>query len=169
MFLIPFFCSFHQLLLWLCLLSVYTSPRIIFFSLCIMYICVFSFFFFFFFFPFFFFLFFSLFCFFSLSFSLFLLTSSFSFFFFFKVAFFSFIISTVVERWVHLGISQGSALGGEWYGLVLISIGAEIPDAIQSVTVARRGYGSMAVSNAIGSQIINILIGLGIEKYLSLL
>ena len=78
------------------------------------------------------------------------------------VAFFSFIISTVVERWVHLGISNGSALGGEWYGLVLISIGAEIPDAIQSVTVARRGYGSMAVSNAIGSQIINILIGLGL-------
>lgn len=61
-----------------------------------------------------------------------------------------------------MGISNGSSLGGEWFGLVLISIGAEIPDAIQSVTVARRGYGSMAVSNAIGSQIINILIGLGL-------
>ena len=78
------------------------------------------------------------------------------------VAFFSFIISTVVERWVHLGLSNHSSLGGEWFGLVLISIGAEIPDAIQSITVARRGYGSMAVSNAIGSQIINILIGLGL-------
>lgn len=38
-------------------------------------------------------------------------------------------------------------------------MGAEIPDTIQSVTVARRGYGSMAVSNSTGSQIINILIG----------
>jgi len=43
------------------------------------------------------------------------------------VAWFSFIISTVVERWVHLGLSNGSSLGGEWFGLVLISIGAEIP------------------------------------------
>ena len=30
------------------------------------------------------------------------------------------------------------------------------------MTVARRGYGSMAVSNSCGSQIINILIGLGL-------
>jgi sodium/potassium/calcium exchanger 3 len=84
------------------------------------------------------------------------------------VAFFSFIISTVVERWVDLGLHSGMfKMGGEWFGLVLISIGAEIPDAIQSVTVAKRGYGSMAVSNAIGSQIINILIGLGLPWLLT--
>eukprot|EP00965_Chrysotila_dentata_P077753 2565292-Pleurochrysis_carterae.AAC.1 len=34
----------------------------------------------------------------------------------------------------------------------VIAIGAEIPDTIQSVTVAKRGYGSMAVSNSTGSQ-----------------
>ena len=38
---------------------------------------------------------------------------------------------------------------------------------IQSVTVARRGYGSMAVSNSCGSQIINILIGLGLPWFLT--
>ena len=32
---------------------------------------------------------------------------------------------------------------------------------LSSVAVAKRGYGSMAVSNSTGSQIINILIGLG--------
>ena len=83
------------------------------------------------------------------------------------VALFSFVISTVVERWVDLGLNSGMfKMGGEWFGLVLISIGAEIPDAIQSVTVAKRGYGSMAVS-AIGSQIINILIGLGLPWMLT--
>merc|ERR1712217_355947 len=35
------------------------------------------------------------------------------------------------------------------------------PDTIQSVSVARRGYGSMAISNSTGSQILNILLGLG--------
>ena len=37
----------------------------------------------------------------------------------------------------------------------------------QSVTVAKRGYGSMAVSNSTGSQIINILIGLGLPWLIS--
>ena len=46
-------------------------------------------------------------------------------------------------------------------GMVLIAVGAEIPDMIQSVTMAKKGYGSMAVSNAFGSQIINVLMGLG--------
>ena len=73
------------------------------------------------------------------------------------VAVFSFMISAVVERWVNK-----TNLSGGFFGLFLVSMGAEIPDTIQSVTVARRGYGSMAVSNSIGSQIINILIGLGL-------
>ncbi|GAB5366910.1 hypothetical protein AAMO2058_001184400 [Amorphochlora amoebiformis] len=68
-----------------------------------------------------------------------------------------FIVSTVVERWAHK-----SGLGSGFFGLFLISIGAEIPDTIQSVTVAKRGYGSMAVANSIGSQIINICLGLGV-------
>lgn len=42
-----------------------------------------------------------------------------------------------------------------------VAIGAEIPDTIQSVTVAKKGYGSMAVSNGLGSQICNICVGLG--------
>ena len=36
-----------------------------------------------------------------------------------------------------------------------VAIGAEIPDTIQSVTVAKKGYGSMAVSNGLGSLICN--------------
>merc|ERR1711871_1018011 len=79
------------------------------------------------------------------------------------VSSFSFIIGTVAQRWAEVFYDKsGINIGGEWFGLVVVSIGAEIPDAVSSMTVARRGYGSMAVSNAIGSQIINILIGLGL-------
>ena len=37
----------------------------------------------------------------------------------------------------------------------------------QSVAVARRGMGSMAVSSATGSQVANILIGLGVPWQIS--
>jgi Ca2+/Na+ antiporter len=73
------------------------------------------------------------------------------------VALFSFIISVVVERWVAVSGVSLSLLG-----LALVAIGAEIPDTVQSVTAARKGYGSMAVANSSGSQITNILVGLGV-------
>eukprot|EP00756_Hemistasia_phaeocysticola_P039506 Hpha_TRINITY_DN16818_c0_g8::TRINITY_DN16818_c0_g8_i1::g.148349::m.148349 len=73
------------------------------------------------------------------------------------VAVFSFVISTIASRWADL-----SGLGNGFFGLLLVSSGAEIPDCIQSITVAKRGFGSMATSNAIGSQNVNVLIGLGL-------
>jgi Ca2+/H+ antiporter len=72
------------------------------------------------------------------------------------ISLFSTAVAAVVTRWGVLLCVPTAFLG-----LYVVAIGAEIPDTIQSVTVARRGYGSMAVSNATGSQIINILIGLG--------
>lgn len=79
------------------------------------------------------------------------------------IAAFSFVVSEVVEEWVvKTGINEA------FFGLTLIAIGAEIPDTIQSVTVARRGYGSMAVSNCIGSQIVNLCIGLGFSWFLGI-
>lgn len=79
------------------------------------------------------------------------------------IAAFSFVVSEVVEEWViKTGINEA------FFGLTLIAIGAEIPDTIQSVTVARRGYGSMAVSNCIGSQIVNYCIGLGFSWLLGI-
>lgn len=79
------------------------------------------------------------------------------------IAAFSFVVSELVEEWVvKTGINEA------FFGLTLIAIGAEIPDTIQSVTVARRGYGSMAVSNCIGSQIVNLTIGLGFSWLLGI-
>ena len=75
------------------------------------------------------------------------------------VAMFSMVISSCVARWTEFTPPWAK---GSFFGLITIAIGAEIPDTIQSVTMAKRGYGSMAVSNALGSQIINILLGLGL-------
>lgn len=78
------------------------------------------------------------------------------------VALLSLVISAVVSRFGAL-----LHLPSAFLGMYIIAIGAEIPDTIQSVTVAKRGYGSMAVSNSCGSQIINILVGLGLPWFLS--
>jgi len=78
------------------------------------------------------------------------------------IALFSMVISSVVIRWGTL-----LDIPAAFLGMMVIAIGAEIPDTIQSVTVARRGYGSMAVSNSTGSQIINICVGLGLPWFIS--
>lgn len=46
--------------------------------------------------------------------------------------------------------------------LTVLAVGTSIPDLFSSVIVAREGRGDMAVSNAIGSNIFDILVGLGL-------
>jgi K+-dependent Na+/Ca+ exchanger-like protein len=46
--------------------------------------------------------------------------------------------------------------------LVIVAIGTSVPDLVASYSAAKRGYGGMAVSNAVGSNIFDILIGLGV-------
>ncbi|MBD3300502.1 MAG: calcium/sodium antiporter [Candidatus Moranbacteria bacterium] len=46
--------------------------------------------------------------------------------------------------------------------LTILAMGTSIPDLMSSVIVARRGRGGMAISNALGSNIFDILIGLGL-------
>ena len=45
-------------------------------------------------------------------------------------------------------------------GLTLIAAGTSIPDALSSIAVAKEGYGDMAVSSSIGSNVFDILVGL---------
>ncbi|MCL3779902.1 calcium/sodium antiporter [Prolixibacteraceae bacterium JC049] len=47
-------------------------------------------------------------------------------------------------------------------GLTVLAIGTSIPDLFSSLVVAKQGRADMAVSNAIGSNIFDILIGLGV-------
>ena len=52
-------------------------------------------------------------------------------------------------------------------GLTFLAAGTSVPDALSSVMVAREGLGDMAVSNAIGSNVFDILLGLGLPWLLA--
>jgi K+-dependent Na+/Ca+ exchanger-like protein len=53
--------------------------------------------------------------------------------------------------------------------LTILAAGTSIPDLFASAVVARQGRGDMAVANAVGSNVFDILIGLGLPWLLVLL
>ena len=53
--------------------------------------------------------------------------------------------------------------------LTVVAAGTSVPDALASVLVARSGQGDMAVSNAIGSNVFDIMLGCGIPFFISTL
>ncbi|HEX9921388.1 MAG TPA: calcium/sodium antiporter [Anaerolineae bacterium] len=53
--------------------------------------------------------------------------------------------------------------------LTILAGGTSVPDMISSIIVARQGRGEMAVANAVGSNIFDILVGLGLPWILVLI
>ncbi|CAH1170380.1 unnamed protein product [Phaedon cochleariae] len=51
-------------------------------------------------------------------------------------------------------------------GLTFVAAGVSVPDALSSIAVIREGYGDMAVSNAVGSNVFDILICLGLPWFI---
>lgn len=47
-------------------------------------------------------------------------------------------------------------------GVTVLAAGTSVPDMLSSIIVSKQGRGGMAVSNAIGSNIFDILVGLGL-------
>jgi len=47
-------------------------------------------------------------------------------------------------------------------GLIFLAAGTSVPDAMGSIAVAKQGEGNMAVSNAVGSNVFDIMLGLGV-------
>lgn len=54
-------------------------------------------------------------------------------------------------------------------GATLVALGSEIPDVINSVALARKGYSDGALSAAVGSQVINITLAIGIPSLITCL
>ncbi len=50
-------------------------------------------------------------------------------------------------------------------GLTFLAAGTSVPDALASISVVKKGRGDMAVSNAIGSNVFDVLIGLGLPWF----
>eukprot|EP00240_Pyramimonas_obovata_P000964 CAMPEP_0118923942 /NCGR_PEP_ID=MMETSP1169-20130426/2279_1 /TAXON_ID=36882 /ORGANISM="Pyramimonas obovata, Strain CCMP722" /LENGTH=546 /DNA_ID=CAMNT_0006865005 /DNA_START=136 /DNA_END=1776 /DNA_ORIENTATION=- len=53
--------------------------------------------------------------------------------------------------------------------VLVLAAGTSIPDMFGSLAVAREGQGDMAVSNAIGSNVFDILLGLGLPWFIMIL
>lgn len=51
-------------------------------------------------------------------------------------------------------------------GLTFVAAGVSVPDALSSIAVIKEGYGDMAVSNAVGSNVFDILVCLGLPWFL---
>lgn len=78
------------------------------------------------------------------------------------VAVFSFLIMSLLTNW-----SGGVPV--ILLGATVVALGGEIPDTIQSMAVAKRGFGQMAIANCVGSKIVNVGVGLGLTWILSIL
>jgi Ca2+/Na+ antiporter len=70
------------------------------------------------------------------------------------------VLSDVVYA-LTLDLSEVLNMPDELAGVTLLALGAQIPDTIASIAMARAGMPDGAISNAVGSQIINITIGVG--------
>lgn len=52
-------------------------------------------------------------------------------------------------------------------GLIFLAAGTSVPDALGSIAVAKQGEGDMAVANALGSNVFDIMLGLGVPWFIS--
>ncbi len=59
-------------------------------------------------------------------------------------------------------IAHEMNINATFLALTVLAAGTSVPDLIGSIVVAKQGRGDMAVSNAIGSNIFDILFGLGL-------
>ena len=74
------------------------------------------------------------------------------------------LISGISWVLVESGISLANAVGVPpvIVALTILAPGTSDPDMISSIVVAKQGRGGMAIANAVGSNIFDILIGLGL-------
>uniref|UniRef100_S4R4H4 Solute carrier family 24 member 3 n=1 Tax=Petromyzon marinus TaxID=7757 RepID=S4R4H4_PETMA len=81
----------------------------------------------------------------------------------------SFVISTIwiavfsyVMVWMVTVIGYTLGIPDVIMGITFLAAGTSVPDCMASLIVARQGMGDMAVSNSIGSNVFDILVGLGL-------
>ncbi|XP_045185658.2 sodium/potassium/calcium exchanger 3-like [Mercenaria mercenaria] len=71
-----------------------------------------------------------------------------------------------VTIWMVTYIGYAFHIPDSVMGITFLAAGTSIPDALASVFVAKQGMGDMAVSNCIGSNIFDILLGLSFPWFL---
>jgi Ca2+/Na+ antiporter len=64
-------------------------------------------------------------------------------------------------------LAKGLGLTHHWTGFVLVGLGAQVEDLFASVSLAKKGKASSAIAAIVGSQVLNISIGVGLPFCLS--
>lgn len=81
-----------------------------------------------------------------------------------SIVFIAILSYLLVESAVILGNSLG--INPTIIALTVLAAGTSIPDLLSSIIVAKQGRGDMAVSNAVGSNIFDVLFALGLPWFL---
>nr|AAM11079.1 GH23040p [Drosophila melanogaster] len=68
--------------------------------------------------------------------------------------------------WMITVIGSTLAIPDTVMGLTFVAAGVSVPDALGSIAVIKEGFGDMAVSNAIGSNVFDILVCLGLPWFI---
>jgi len=71
-------------------------------------------------------------------------------------------VFSYVLLWMVTTIGETLGIPDTVMGLSFIAFGSSVPDALSSILVARKGYGNMAVSHSLGSNVFDILLCLGL-------
>ncbi|XP_055911886.1 sodium/potassium/calcium exchanger 3-like isoform X2 [Eupeodes corollae] len=70
-------------------------------------------------------------------------------------------VLSYLVAWMITAVGDTFNIPDSVMGITFLAIGTSIPEAVSSVIVARRGYGSMAICNSIGSNTFDVLVCLG--------
>ncbi|GFX18052.1 hypothetical protein TNCV_1577311 [Trichonephila clavipes] len=89
---------------------------------------------------------------------------------FFLLTFFTSILWTAffsyIMVWMVTLVGYTLGIPDSIMGITFLAAGTSVPDAFASLIVARQGLGDMAVSNSLGSNIFDILIGLAFPWFM---
>ena len=72
----------------------------------------------------------------------------------------------IIQVWMITVIGFTLGIPDTVMGLTFIAAGVSVPDALSGIAVVKEGHGDMAVSNAIGSNVFDILVCLGLPWFL---
>jgi len=86
--------------------------------------------------------------------------------FFVSIAIIGILCWVLVESAIHISVILN--VPEVFIALIVLAAGTSVPDMMSSVIVAKQGRGGMAISNAVGSNIFDILVGLGLPWLLVL-
>lgn len=89
------------------------------------------------------------------------------------LTFFFSVVYIAVLSWIMVDlavfIAHGIGVPEAIIALTVLAAGTSVPDLMSSIIASRKGHGNMAVSNAIGSNTFDILIGLGLPWFVYIL